>query len=388
MSRHAHIVAFAAAVCAAACSQPSDADNREAQAGGEGAPVPVEYAVLVEGPIEDTLHFSSTLRAEIQVQVVSRTTGQVRVRKVEEGDAVAANDVLLRLEADEQSAALMRITNDLELAQRNTDRHKQLHTQGVVADEALENAQFELERLKLARKDAARGLKYTTVVAPVKGIITQRFVKFGDMVGPNQPLFEIADFDSLVAEVFVPQKDIRKISVGSVARLSSTSGGAPIAEGTVERIAPVVDPRSGTIKVTIDLPDTSELRPGMFATVNLVVASEKRALLLPRRALVYDDDQPYAFKIEENGTAVRIKVEMEIEDTTSIVPARGFSPGDKVVVAGQVGLKSGTKVEAQEVGATAGETTASEGVKRAPPAGESEDDTATKKPAETAKSQP
>lgn len=348
MLRRSLIIVVAVLALGSGCKRDSAAADRGLKETDPDAPVPVETVTLETGTIEDTLRLSATLHAEMQVQVLSRSAGQVTARAAEEGDVVKANDVLVRIEADEQSAAITRIDSDLSLARKNYERQKQLHTQGVVSEQSLENAEFEVERLELARRDARRSLGHTVVKAPIAGTVTQRLVKFGDLVVPNQPLYEIVQLDTLVADVFVPEKDVYKVKAGGVARLSSPSSGQALPNGTVERISPVVDPRSGTVKVTIDLPDDAALRPGMFVDVHLVVASDDEALLLPRQALVYDNDQPYAFKLVDGDKVERVAVEIDIEDRDYIKPAGGFAAGDKVVVAGQIGLKDGARVDASE----------------------------------------
>ena len=353
-----------AALCALAttygCKGSEAGKNRGLQSGDSDAPVVVELATLANGPIEDALRFSSTLRAETQVAVLARTVGQIRQRNFEEGDTVKRNAVLARIEADEQSSAIKRIDADLAQARRNLERDTALHKRGVVSDQALERSKFELERLEIARRDARRSLGYTTVRSPIAGTVTQRYVKYGDLVAPNQPLYEITDFDSLLAEVFVPEKDIHRVVVGGSARLQLPSSGSALPGGTVERIAPIVDPRSGTVKVTLDLPVTEGLRPGMFVDVHLVVASEDSALLIPRQALVYDNDEPYAFRLRDGNTVERVKVSIAIEDRGFVKPNGGFKVGDQVVVAGQVGLKDGALVKAADAPAAKGAESPSE----------------------------
>ena len=142
-----------------ACKKDAGKNNRGLQTGDENAPVPVETVVLAKGPIEDTLRFSSTLRAEKQVSVLSRTAGQVRSRNVEEGDAVKSNAVLARIEADEQTSAVSSIENDLAMARRSYERNKALHAKGVVSAQVLESSKFELDRLVIARRDAGAGIR-------------------------------------------------------------------------------------------------------------------------------------------------------------------------------------------------------------------------------------
>jgi len=117
--------------------------------------------------------------------------------------------------------------------------------------------------------------------------------------------------------------------------------------GRVDRISPIVDPKSGTIKVTVALPDSGALRPGMYVDVQLVTAVHPQALLLPKRALVYDNDQIFVFRLHHDGeteTAERVLVEPVLEDETHIEVASGLAEGDQVVTAGQAGLKDGAVV--------------------------------------------
>ncbi|HUH02186.1 MAG TPA: efflux RND transporter periplasmic adaptor subunit [Kofleriaceae bacterium] len=340
------MIAVAMALAVPGCKSEPAKGGKGMQSGDKDAPVPVETVILARGAIEDTLRFSATIRAEIHIKVLARSLGQVQKRTAEEGDQVAANDILVRVEGSEQSSAITRIDNDLATARTNYERQRKLRGSGVVSDEALENAKFEVDRLVIARRDATRSLGYTIVRAPISGTVTQRFIEYGDLIAPNQPLYEIVDFDSLVAEVFVPEKDIHRVRVGGRARLAAPSSGKPLPDGVVERIAPIVDPRSGTVKVTLDLPDATGYRPGMFVDVHLVVASDDDALLLPRRALVYDNDEPYAFRLVGADRVERVRVVVEVSDREVIKPAEGFAAGDRVVVAGQVGLKDGAVVEA------------------------------------------
>lgn len=336
-------VALAALICAgSACGRSHGSSSGEIfgdKDGGPDDPVPVEYATIAAGPIEEALRFSANLEAEKHVQVLSRALGQIRQLRVEEGDHVKKNEVLLRLESEEQRSALERVGIDLELAERTLAKQRKMYKEGGLSEQALENAEFEVKRLRIARSDAARALRYTTVRAPIKGTITSRLVKQGDVVSPNQPLFDIIDFDSIVARVFVPEKDMDKLKVGLPVRVLAQASGERLHDGVVERIAPVVDPRSGTVKVTVDLPQTEGLKPGMFVDVELVTATHEKAVLLPRRALVYDDDIPYAFKLVGDDRVERVRVVTALQSRDSIEPAEGFAVGDRVIVAGQVGLR-------------------------------------------------
>ncbi|WP_428265199.1 efflux RND transporter periplasmic adaptor subunit [Haliangium sp.] len=344
-------VSLLAASCTGA--KPAEGAKKDASArdGGVDEAVPVELHTLETGEIEAVLRFSANLEAERQVEVLARAGGQVRQVLVEEGDEVGANAVLLRLEDDEQRSQLARTDNDLDRATRELEQQKRLHERGVTSDQAFEAAGYEHKRLALLKADALRALRYTTVRAPLAGTITQRLVERGDFVTPNQPLFQVTDFDSLVTRVYVPEKELSRLAPGQRARLTAPATGDAEHTGTVARIAPQVDPKSGTVKVTIDVPRSSGLAPGMFVDVALVTERHPDAVLVPKRALVYDNDLPYVFKLTGDDRVTRMKVEVALDSRLYIEPAGGFAAGDRVVIAGQVGLKDGAKVEVKQPGA-------------------------------------
>ncbi len=346
-------VVIALVLLASACAKgPSGGDDKAGDAGPAG-PVPVEVAVLTTGPLENSLRFSANLEAETQVKVLARAPGQVIKLKVEEGDKVKKNEILLRLEDAEQRSALKRAETELDEAKRIFAKQEKLLTHGVVSDDAREQAQFDLRRLQIAFDDARRVLQYTVVRATVAGTVTLRRVKLGDYVNPNQHLFDITDFASIVAKVFVPEKEVGAVKKGQVVRLLSPSSPTESREAVVERVSPVVDPKSGTAKVTIRIPDTKDLQPGAFVSVELVTAENPNAVLLPRKALVYDDDEPFAFKLVGGDRVERVRVIPTLRGVDYVEPSSGFAAGDKVVIAGQVGLRDKALVTAKVVKAPA-----------------------------------
>jgi membrane fusion protein (multidrug efflux system) len=118
--------------------------------------------------------------------------------------------------------------------------------------------------------------------------------------------------------------------------------------GYVKRIAPVVESKTGTVKVTIGLREIGELRPGMYVDVELITAKRADALLITKRALLYDGELSYVFRLLPERKVERVVVEPRIADKLNIEPASGFEEGDQIVVAGQTGLKDGAKVRLPE----------------------------------------
>lgn len=348
-------VAFAAFLAAAflgtaGCSGDSQADpaTPAGDEAGTGAPVveavPVEVAVLATGPIEQVLRYSTNLEAEEEVAVFSQAARRVEQLLVEEGREVRRGQVLLRLQDDEQRNALAMITAELERAKREYERQQRLFANQLITEQAFNDATFELEQLGLRKNDAERELSYTTVVAPISGTITRRLISRGDHVTPNQHLFDLVDFDSIVARVYVPEKELPRLADGLAARITAPAVGRAWS-GRVERLSPVVDPKSGTVKVTVAIPRQEGLRPGMYVDVQLVTEVREDALLVPKRALVYDRDQVFVYRMGDDRQVERVYLEAELEDERFVLPAGDrLAVGDRVVIAGQAGLKPGATV--------------------------------------------
>jgi membrane fusion protein (multidrug efflux system) len=227
------------------------------------------------------------------------------------------------------------------------------------------DARFKFRELELSLEESRRQLDYTEVRAPIAGTVTRRLVKLGDHVTVNQNLFDIVDFDSMVAPIHIPDRFVTQLAPGQTTRVRAEALGERVFPGYVKRISPIVQARSGTIKVTVGLKDPGPLRPGMHVNVELILAVEPDALLLSKRALIYDADQTNVYRLKPDRTVERLILQPRLEDRENIQPAEGFQEGDLIVVAGQTGLKDGASVRLPGDPDEPAETNAESGIERA-----------------------
>jgi membrane fusion protein (multidrug efflux system) len=328
-----------------------DGDNgRTWSEGAEGSSdreeeaVPVEVVALERGAIEATLRYSASLEAERDVLVLAEASRRVEELRVEEGDRVRAGGLLVRLQDEVQRSALAKAEIRLADAEREFERQQSLYDQSLISEQTWITARSEYDQAKIALDDARRELDYTRVAAPISGTVTERMVNLGDFVTVNQPLFRIVDFDSIVARIYVPEKELGRLAPGLEARVVADALEGRRFAGRIDRIAPAVDPATGTVKVTVAIPRQEGLRPGMYVQVELVTDTHEDAVLLPKRAVVYDNDQMFVFRLGDERRVERLEVEARLETPDTIEPDGGLAAGDQVVVAGQSGLKDGALV--------------------------------------------
>ena len=319
-------------------------DEEEAEEEEEEA-VPVQVSSLRTGPMEAVIRASANLEAERQVQVFAEASRRVLRLMVEEGDVVKAGQVLCQLQDDQQRTALGRAKAQLDKFQRELDHQKSLHESGLTTDKAMNDASADYDSQLLAVQDAERELGYASVRAPIAGTITERMVKVGDQVNVGQQLFDMIDFQSLVARVYIPEKELSMLAKGQMARVYARALTELPFSASVDRVAPIVDARSGTIKVTVAVGGQQGLRPGLFVDVELVTATHPTALRIPKRALVYDNDQIFLYRVTDESRVERVLVIPQLADHDAIEPITGFAAGEQVVVAGQAGLKDGSLIE-------------------------------------------
>ena len=223
---------------AATSDSDEDADSKRKGRDGDEAeddepdPVPVEVTTLDTGPIEEVLRYSTNLEAEDDVAVFAEASRKVIRLLVEEGDWVRKGQTLVRLQDDEQRTRLAKAQVQYDKAAREYERQTRLHAQELIAEQAFNDATYEVERLELELEEARRELSYTEVRAPISGTVTERLVNLGDFVTSNQKLFHIVDFNSLVARVFVPEKELRRLAVEQEARIHAPALG----EDSVRRL--------------------------------------------------------------------------------------------------------------------------------------------------------
>ena len=188
-------------------------------------------------------------------------------------------------------------------------------------------------------------LDYTEIRTPISGVVSKREIKTGNMVLTNQPTFKVSGFTPLIAVLHIPERQLAKLKDGLQARLSVDAISDMEIEGMIKRISPVVDPETGTVKVTIEAEDsTGRLRPGMFARVKIIYDIHADVLKIPKNAIISEDRESAVFVVRDS-VAYRTNISIGYINTTHVEVLTGLSAMDTIVTTGKGSLKDSTKVE-------------------------------------------
>ncbi len=349
---HTRLVPLMIVALGAACACSSKGEGRPGRGGGDAgaAPAaPVEVVTLARGPIADGIEGSGTVEATRRATVRARVGGVVRALKVEEGDAVEAGAPLAEIERPGFDSLVAQARADLAKAQADLEAAERLSAQGLLPTADRDEAKHAVGRARgaLERQKAERGLG--AVTAPLAGVVVARQVEPGEAISAGAPLFEVADLSALEVNLPVPERHLARLRVGAPAEITAEGLGETEGRGQVARVAPTVDARTGTVKVTVELGDGAvgegvRLRPGMFVRARVVLDARPDAVLVPKRAVVYEDDRPFVFVVED-GVARRRALTTGYADREHVEARAGVSAGATVVVFGHRGLEDGAKVQ-------------------------------------------
>lgn len=332
--------------------------------------------IVAAKPVElrQLLQLSGTLRAVDLATVKSKVAGDVREVLVREGEAVRAGQVVARIDPTEYEARVAQARGNLnnaraqlEIASKARDNNLALVEKGFISRNAFDNSAHQYEAAK-ASVDASQGaldivlksLNDTVLRAPISGLVSVRYAQPGEKLPADSKLLDIVNLEKLELEAAVPASDIAQVAIGQAVDLR-VEGQAGTFTGKVVRINPATQSGSRAVPVYIRLANPQhQLRVGMFAEAQLVLASRPDVLALPQAAIRKDGGSSYVFTID-GGKIARRTVTTGASGISGNEPRveilSGLDAGAQVVRTDMGKLQPGTPVRiAPAPGAPAGGT--------------------------------
>ena len=317
--------------------------------GGRGrenrGPTPVEVAIAQLKTAARSVAVAGTVEPIRSIGINSQMSGALLRVNVEEGDRVGRGQVLASIDSRELQAQLTAAEAALEAARRAAERAKQLHDQQIITSAEYERDEAAY-RSALATRDQLRTrLGYATIRSPLAGVVLEKLVESGDIVGGQARLFTIADISTLVVRVPISELDITGLDQGDPADVTLDALPGRTLRGTIRRIFPAADTLTRLVPVEVALSgtDARDVRAGFLARVTFRLDPREGVLMVPAGALVENARGSAVYIVTASRASLR-QVQRGGTFQGSVEITDGLAPGDTVVVAGSATLRDGTAV--------------------------------------------
>ncbi|NSL86611.1 efflux RND transporter periplasmic adaptor subunit [Chitinophaga sp. Mgbs1] len=336
------------AVALAACHSAAAPEYHPAAAAAQQ----YTFANVVQQPLAGSIRLPGTLEAFQQVSIYPRVNGFVSRITVDRGSRVKKGQVLLVLEAPEVAqqyyAAQSRYLQAAAVYAGSKDNYERTVATGEETPGTISAHDMELAKARMLADSAlmnseqanfrAKGVmeSYLTVTAPFDGVITERNIHPGALVGPDtrldsKPMLMLAQEDKLRLVLQVPE-----IYSGQLLKQATVDFGVnalpgKIFSGSISREAGMLNDKYRSEAVEIDVQnDTRLLKPGMYAEITMPVNGSAAALVVPASAVVMSTERKYVIVIKDHHTKwIDVQEGNHHNDSTEVFGA--LQAGDRII---------------------------------------------------------
>src|SRR6516162_10878873 len=319
------------------------------------------------------------------VNVTPQVAGQVIERHFQDGENLKKGQLIFvidprpyKAQLDSARANLAQVRAALELAKIQFARDQELVGTRAISKQDYDTKkntvdvnEAQVEAAKAAIETAQINLDYCYIHSPIDGRAGARLVDVGNIVQANTTsLLSIQRVDPIYATFTVTERDlpeVQKLMSRDMLKALVRLPGDPentARPGRVEFLDNAVQNATGTVnlRATVSNPDR-HFWPGQFVNVKLVLATQKAAVLVPSQATQISQQGPFVFVVKADDTAELRPITMGQRQGNDVVVTSGVAPGERVVLAGHLLVRPGSKVHVDS-GASAGTSGSKSGPER------------------------
>lgn len=335
-----------AALLAGGCG--SGESPNDAQATPPAQRTRVETLLLEPTSFTDVLEVTGTVEAVHDATLSAQVSGTV-LSVAERGVLVEKGEPVAQLDSMEVRAAVEQARAQFQLAQDRYQRQKPLYQDSIISALEFEQVRSQYLQTRASLSQARERLRNTTVTAPFSGRVEERFIEPGEQVSPGQEVVRVVDVRPVKVVVGIPERYVGDVEQGTTIDVRFRASGVGPRTGRITFVGSAIDPESRTFPIEATLPNEDRtLKPEMVAQVRVTRTMIEDALVLPRTAILRDEEGPHVYVVERtNATPVARDREITLgSDTgTRVQVDSGLTGGTEVIVAGQNNVAPGERLE-------------------------------------------
>ncbi len=316
-----------------------------AHAAGDAAP-PVVVAPARIVDFVDRVEALGTTRADESVQIAANVTEIVREIHFEDGQSVAAGDILVVLNKAEQEADLKAAEAILSARRLALARSRQLEQRQFAPTAQLDDRAAAVEEAEALIESIKARIADRIIRAPFDGVVGLRNISVGTLVTPGDVITTLDDVRTIKLDFSVPAIYLANLRPGlPIVATTPALDNRPLA-GEIRSVDTRVDPvtRSLTARAILPNPDGA-LKPGLLVTVELL-KNPRRALIVPEEALIARGRRTYVRVVDEAAETRVVEKEVAIGNRRpgEVEIVTGLGEGEKVITHGALNVRPGQRV--------------------------------------------
>ncbi|MCV6590468.1 MAG: efflux RND transporter periplasmic adaptor subunit [Marinobacterium sp.] len=307
--------------------------------------LPAEVITVKARNLNTEVQAIGSLRANERIQLRPEQSGRINAILFEEGQLVRKGTPLFRLDGAIYQAELKEAQARVHLSEIAYRRADSLLKKRVGSEQERDSTLAQLQVDQARQALAQTRLDKMQVVAPFSGRTGLRLVSPGDYVTAGQDMVELTDLSSLKVDFRVPEIYLPAIRTGQTLKIELDTFPGQVFEGSVYAIAPGADSRAHNIELRARIanPD-GKLRPGLFARIQLILASNANSILIPEQAIIPDNGAFFVQRVKEGNVIEKVQVQLGQRRPGEVEVRSGLNTGDVLVIAGQLKLRPGMPV--------------------------------------------
>jgi len=304
---------------------------------------------------------SGKVEAVSSSMITTRQSGYVDKVNVNIGEKVKKGQTLIELDDNNLQAKRSMVKSKVstaktafENAKKDLKRYKNLKANNSVSNKEFEqiqlqydNAKSNLEAAQQQMNSINSELDYVNIKAPFDGVVTNKFIKSGNLAMPGKPLLNINGSDKYEVVSKVGEEQINQISKGQEVNVNISSIDTEL-KGNVTEVSNSSAASGGQYMIKISLSEKKNIKPGMYAEVKLQAKNDKttqnQGLKIPKSALIHTNDLVGVYTISKSNTAVLRWLKLGSEQANHVEVVSGLDPQDKIIVEAEGKLYNGAKV--------------------------------------------
>ncbi len=334
------VYSVVALVVVAGCSRHEDVATAASL-----PPVRVRTARVRFESVPALIEITGTVQPVRRATLAAKIMGSIEELPVVLGQSVRTGDLLVKISAGEISARLTQAQAQLDQAQRDLTRERDLLQKNASTADMVRNLETRVTLSTAAVREAETMLGYAVLRAPFDGTIARKFVEAGDLASPGAPLLEIEGTGAFQVEAGIPDSLASALKVGAAANITITSAAITFAAPLAE-LSSAADANAHTVTAKFTVPTEVMVRSGQFARLQ-IPGAPIRALLAPATAVAQTGQMECVFVAGDDHRAVLRLVKTGAARGDRLEILSGLDDGERIVLTPPAGLREGQALEVQ-----------------------------------------